>query len=171
MTRRHLLSDPAVNSKKKAAGYYLDGHGLYLQVSVGGSRSWVLRYSLRGKKRDMGLGSVDNFGLAKARERAQQYRQLIADGIDPIEQRQQARLAQSNAAAEQVKAAAEQLQRSKTFEQCAHEYHRAHAENWKNAKHGEQWINTLTTYAFPTFGPLPVSEISKSDILQALSPI
>lgn len=164
MTRRHLLSDPAVNSKRKAPGYYLDGHGLYLQVSKGGSRSWVLRYTLNKKVRDMGLGSLDDFGLAKARERAQQFRQLLADGIDPIEHRQQTRVTQS-------KAATERAQLSKTFAECAREYHRAHTDNWKNAKHGDQWINTLTAYAFPKFGQLPVSEVAKSHILTALSPI
>lgn len=164
MTRRNLLSDPAVNSKRKAPGYYLDGHGLYLQVAAGGSRSWVLRYTLNKKTREMGLGSLDDFGLAKARERAQQFRQLLADGIDPIEHRQQTRAAQS-------KVAFERAQQRKTFSECAHEYHRAHADNWKNAKHGDQWINTLTTYAFPYFGKLPAGEVAKPHILAALSPI
>ena len=56
MTRQNLLSDPAVNSKRKAPGYYLDGHGLYLQVGPGNARSWVLRYTLNKKTREMGLG-------------------------------------------------------------------------------------------------------------------
>lgn len=164
MTRRNLLSDPAVNSKHKAPGYYLDGHGLYLQVAPGGSRSWVLRYTLNKKTREMGLGSLDDFGLSKARERAQQFRQLLADGIDPIAHRLQTRAAQ-------LAAATERAQQRKTFADCAHEYHQAHADNWKNAKHGDQWINTLTTYAFPKFGSLPVGEVAKSHILAALTPI
>jgi integrase len=164
MTRKHLLSDPSVNSKHKAPGYYLDGHGLYLQVGPGDARSWILRYTLNKKTREMGLGSVDDFGLSKARERAQQFRQLAADGIDPIEHRQKARLASAEAAAELA-------QQRKTFSECSHDYHGAHADNWKNAKHGDQWINTLTTYAFPTFGDLPVGSVGKQQILAALTPI
>ena len=160
MTRQNLLSDPAVNSKRKAPGYYLDGHGLYLQVGPGNARSWVLRYTLNKKTREMGLGSVDTFGLAKARERALHYRQLLADGIDPIAHRQLARDAS-------VKAASA----SKTFAECAHEYHQAHADNWKNVKHGDQWINTLTSYAFPKFGQIAVGDVSKAHILAALTPI
>lgn len=160
MTRQNLLSDPAVNSKRKAPGYYLDGHGLYLQVGPGSARSWVLRYTLNKKTREMGLGSVDTFGLAKARERALHYRQLIADGIDPIAHRQLSRDAMAKAASA-----------SKTFAECAHEYHTAHADNWKNVKHGDQWINTLTSYAFPKFGQIAVGGVNKSHILAALTPI
>ena len=60
---------------------------------------------------------------------------------------------------------------SKTFAECAHEYHKAHADNWKNAKHGDQWINTLTSYAFPKFGQVAVGDVTKAHILAALSPI
>lgn len=160
MTRQKQLSDPAVNSKRKAPGYYLDGHGLYLQVGPGNARSWVLRYTLNKKTREMGLGSVDTFGLAKARERALHCRQLIADGIDPIAHRQLSR-------DEMVKVASA----SKTFAECADEYHKAHAENWKNVKHADQWINTLTSYAFPKFGQIAVVDVNKSHILAALTPI
>ena len=58
-----VLSDPAVNSKRKAPGYYLDGHGLYLPIGPDNARSWVPRYTLNKRIREMGLGSVDNFGL------------------------------------------------------------------------------------------------------------
>lgn len=58
MTRLNLLTDAAARSKNKAPGYYLDGRGLYLQVAPGGSKSWLLRYTLRGKTREMGLGSL-----------------------------------------------------------------------------------------------------------------
>lgn len=164
MTKQKLLSDPAIKAKSKPAGYYLDGHGLYLQVATGGSRSWILRYTLKKKTREMGLGSVDDFTLAEARERARQYRQIIADGRDPIEHRR----------AEQAKrdaAQAETARKNRTFAECAKEYHLKNAEDWKNAKHAAQWINTLTTYAFPKFGQLPVGHINRDHIEEALLPI
>ncbi len=160
MTRHNLLSDPAVNSKKKRAGYYLDGHGLYLQVGVGGSRSWIFRYTRQGKTREMGLGSVDTFGLSMARDRARACRQLLADGVDPIVHRDASR-------AQQVETNA----KNTSFEVCANECLRANVGNWKNAKHGAQWINTLTTYVFPKFGKKALDDVSKQDIVEAIAPI
>ena len=164
MTRRNQLTDSAVRSKQKKPGYYLDGHGLYLQVSPSGSRSWILRYTLNRKVREMGLGSADDFTLAEARERAQTERKLVADHIDPIERRAQERKARAVAAAANVA-------QSKTFATCAIEFHEANKSEWRNPKHAAQWINTLRTYAFPVFGDTPVGEVSKADILNAISPI
>lgn len=164
MTRHNLLTDAAVKSKAKAPGYYLDGHGLYLQVSEGGSRSWVLRYTLNKARREMGLGSVADFGLAEARERARGARQLVADGIDPISARRQARV-------ERALAAQRQALEGRTFEQCAREYISAHSHDWKNAKHSAQWLNTLSTYVFPRFGDKRIGDIQKADILSTISPI
>jgi integrase len=164
MTRHSLLADSAVRSRNKEPGYYLDGNGLYLQVSKTGSRSWIFRYTLNGKTREMGLGSVTAFGLAQARERAQRARQLLADGIDPIEKRVEERKAlDANRTAERA--------RSKTFEGAAREYHEASADEWKNAKHAAQWINTLTQYVFPKFGSLPVGDVGKVEIVSALEPL
>ena len=123
-------------------GLYHDGAGLYLQVARGGSKSWIYRYTLHKRTRDMGLGSAGTFTLAEARARAQKHRQLLADGIDPIFHRQNEIAA---IAAEQAKV--ERL--AHRFDECAHQYHRQNASDWKNAKHVDQWINTLTTYAFP----------------------
>jgi hypothetical protein len=78
-------------------GRYGDGRGLYLQITPAGVRSWVLRYERGGRERAMGLGPVADFTLDEARERARRARQLLNDGIDPIDAR----------AAERVKAAAE----------------------------------------------------------------
>ena len=167
MTRRNLLVDAAVKSRNKPPGYYLDGHGLYLQVAIGGSRSWILRYTLRKKTREMGLGSTDDFGLAEARLRAQRARQLIAEGIDPIDHRNK-----QSEVSESLRMAAEiATERAKTFKECAIEFHEANADEWKNIKHGDQWKNTLRDYAFPTFGDVPMSEVTKAQIVKALSPI
>ena len=157
--RANLLTAVGINAKKEP-GYYPDGNGLYLQVSTGGSKSWVLRFSLNKKAREMGLGSIVDRTLSEAREQARKYRQQLAEGIDPIEARKMQRQANLQATAA-----------AKTFQDCAAEYHKLHASSWKNAKHADQWINTLTTYAFPVFGDKDVSAISKADILQALEPI
>lgn len=164
MTKQKLLSDPAVKAKNKAPGYYLDGHGLYLQVALGGSRSWILRYTLNKKTREMGMGSVDDFTLAEARERARQYRQIIADGRDPIEHRQ-------TELSQRMSAALQAAKLSRTFAECAKEYHKANADDWKNVKHAAQWINTLTTYAFPQIGKLPVGDVNRDHIRDVLLPI
>ena len=167
MTRRNLLVDASVKSRSKQPGYHLDGHGLYLQVALGGSRSWILRYTLRKKTREMGLGSTDDFGLAEARLRAQRARQLIAEGIDPIDHRKE-----RNATSDSLRKTAEMAsERVKTFKECALEFHEANSHEWKNIKHGDQWKNTLDTYAYPTFGHVPVSEVTKALIVKALAPI
>lgn len=108
----------------------------------------------------MGLGSVVDRTLSEVREQARKYRQQLAEGIDPIEARKAQR--QANVLV---------MMSPKTFEQCARDYHKLHASSWKNTKHADQWINTLTTYAFPVFGEKDISSISKADVLQVLEPI
>ena len=145
-------------------GFYHDGGGLYLQISRFGSKSWILRYTLNQKKRDMGLGPLTDWTLAEARERAKKYRQLVDDGIDPIDQRDQ----------EKARMHAQRLEadrKRRSFEECAKEYHAANKDDWKNAKHADQWINTLTTYAFPKFGKQPIAELTREQIREVLEPI
>lgn len=164
MTRHNLLTITNLRTKAKKPGYHLDGRGLYLRVAPGGSQAWILRYTFLGRIRDMGLGSLADVSLARARERAQEYRIQIAEGIDPIQRREQKR--------GEIKVAALQLvQGSVTFKSCAEEYYKEHADDWKNAKHRAQWINTLTTYAFPHFGKLPIRDVGKHEMLKALTPI
>lgn len=146
------------------AGFYHDGGGLYLQVSRFGTKSWILRYTLNQRKRDMGLGPLTDWTLAEARERAKKYRQLVDDGIDPIDQRDQ----------EKARMQAQRLEAERkrpTFEECAKEYHAANKDDWKNAKHADQWINTLTTYAFPKFGKQPIENLKREQIREVLEPI
>jgi integrase len=151
---------PLAIKAKKEPGYYPDGAGLYLQISIRGSKSWVLRFMLNGKSREMGLGSLTTYTLAEAREKAKKCRQQLDDGLDPITVRNEQRAANILATTQ-----------GKTFQECAAEYHKLHAHSWKNAKHADQWINTLTSYAFPAFGAKDVSDVSKADILGVLEPI
>ena len=141
-------------------GYYCDGAGLYLQVAPSGSKSWIMRYVLAGKPREMGLGSFVTFSLAEARQRAREKRQLLADGIDPIAAKREATLQKSLADANVI-----------TFDKAAAAFIEANSAGWRNAKHGEQWRNTLATYASPVIGALPVSKIETAHVLRILSPI
>lgn len=153
------LTAVAIRNKKEP-GYYADGAGLYLQISIGGSKSWIFRFMLNGRAREMGLGSLNDYSLAEAREESKKRRQQLDQGLDPIAIRNEQRAANILAHAQR-----------KSFEECAREYHKLHAHTWKNLKHTDQWINTLTTYAFPAFGTKDVSDVSKADILGVLEPI
>ena len=153
------LSAKFVAGKRKP-GYYCDGAGLYLQVSDGGTKSWVFRYKLNGKTRDMGLGALHTVGLAEARTRAAAARLLVHDGVDPIVARD-----------ERKRSLAAASLRSKTFAECAVAYIKAHRSEWRNAKHAGQWTNTIETYANPVIGPLDVADVDTSLVLKVLEPI
>ena len=131
-------------------GKYEDGGGLRLVVSKTGARKWVLRFTIAGKRREMGLGSLPDVGLAEARNKASEARKFAKDGLDPIEARQ----------AEPSK--------TPTFTSCAARYIRAHRHGWKNAKHARQWVRTLKTYARPAIGAKKVDAITTEDILSIL---
>lgn len=140
-------------------GLHPDGNGLYLKVA-GGSKSWVLRYMLNRRARYLGLGSASSVRLGKARELASKARELVRQGIDPIEHRKneraQAKLAEATGL---------------TFRQCAEALIESHESAWKNAKHRQQWRNTLATYAYPEIGNLPVSSVDTEQVLKILQPI
>ena len=147
-------------AKQDKPGYYCDGGGLYLQVSKSGSKSWIMRYTMTGKPVEMGLGSCQTFSLAEARKRATAQRKLLADGINPNETKHSDRLAQRMAEANII-----------TFDQAATSYIDSNSPAWRNAKHGDQWRNTIATYASPVIGKLPVSKIETAHVLRILKPI
>lgn len=147
-------------TKTTKPGLYADGGGLYLQITSAGVKSWLFRYMRGGKARGMGLGPLHTIGLAEARTRALDCRRLLLDGVDPIDSRDAERAAQRVAQANAV-----------TFQHCAEKYIEAHRAGWKNAKHADQWTNTLTTYAYPVFDSLPVSAIDTALVMRVLEPI
>lgn len=126
----HKLTARAVAAAREP-GYVGDGAGLWLQTSPAGTKSWVFRFTLHGRAREAGLGSVNDVSLADARERARAYRLLLAEGIDPIEHR----------AAMRAKNAAEAAN-SITFAQATEKFIAAREGEWRNEKHGQQWRNT-----------------------------
>jgi integrase len=146
--------------KKIEPGYYSDGGGLYLQVSSTRTKSWLFRFMLNGKAREMGLGSMLGVSLADARAKAADCRKLLADRIDPIAARDAGRAQLAVSAAKSV-----------TFTTCAERFIEAHKAGWKNDKHVSQWENTIATYAEPFFGSAGVAEVDTGLVLKALEPI
>jgi integrase len=159
----HKLSPAGVKNAKP--GMHPDGGGLYLQVTVGPDRalrrSWIYRYALRGKERQMGLGSLIDVGLAEARQKATDARKLKGQGIDPIDARDESRAA----------AAALNAKQSMAFDACRDAYTAAHRSGWQNLKHTSQWTSSLTAYASPVFGNLAVRDIDTPLVLKVLEPI
>ncbi len=144
----------------KRPGLYNDGAGLCLRVSSPTARSWVLRYMLDGKAREMGLGPYPDISLAEARQMAAQARALKARGIDPIANREAVRTRGRLEAA-----------RSVSFRHCAEAYIAAKKAGWKNARHADQWAATLETYAMPLMADLPVQSIDVGLLHKVLEPI
>src|ERR1700681_83807 len=131
--------------KTAKAGMFADGGCLYLQVTPARdgkrfNRSWIFRYRVAGRLRDMGLGSVDTLSLSEARERAREQRKQRLDGIDPIDARRA------------LVAPAVDLM---TFDQVAAEVIKAKEDTWTNATHASQWRDTLKTCS-PFIGTKPV---------------
>ncbi|ODP37108.1 tyrosine-type recombinase/integrase [Sphingomonas turrisvirgatae] len=136
-------------------GVHSDGGGLYLRVRTTGSRSWLFVYTLHGKRREMGLGSDLDVSLAKAREKAAEARAMVLEGQDPQAERLRAKVA---------------AQPVLTFGKFAIDWLDAIESGFANAKHRQQWRNTLTTYAAPLF-PLPITDVTTAAVLEVLKPI
>jgi integrase len=147
-------------TKLNKPGLYSDGGNLTLQITATGAKSWLFRYMVAGKPFGMGLGPTHTVSLAEARQKALDARKLLIDGINPLEAKKENKIAVALANAKMM-----------TFDQCAEAYILAHKAGWKNAKHGDQWTNTLNTYASPVFGFLPVAEIDTGLIVKCLAPI
>jgi len=158
----HILTPKQVGALNKP-GRHADGGGLYLQVGHGGSKSWLFRFNYQGRPRWMGLGRVDDGRLAEslaaARQKAQEARERLAAGQDPLDAKrvQAAIMASANAIT--------------TFRDCVGEYLAAHSPGWRNPKHRQQWRNTLATYAYPTIGNLSVRSVGIEHVKTILTPI
>jgi integrase len=133
------------------AGKYSDGGNLYLIVSPTGARKWVLRFTWRGKAREMGLGTPAAIPLADAREKAANARRMIAQGLDPIHERKRAGGVP-------------------TFGEMADQVCETLSSGFRNEKHKAQWKSTLATYAAP-LADKPIDTILTDDVLAVLKPI
>lgn len=148
-----------------------DGRGLWLVIGENGRKTWAYLYSLRGKHRYMGLGSIDLMSLDQARDTALQLRGQVKRGIDPWAVLQ----AEKAANADAVPSRAEPLSpRVPTFEEVAEQCIAAKERSkklWTNKKSGPQWRASLKAYAYPKLGAKPVDQVTFADIVEVLDPI
>jgi integrase len=148
----------------KQIGMHADGGGLYLQVTEGADgtprKSWLFRYTVGGRERQMGLGPLNDVSLADARDRAVAARELRRAGKDPISEREALRAENSLLATKTM-----------SFDECAKAYVAVHRAGWRNVKHATQWANTIGTYCSPVFGRFPVQAIDVGLVMKVLEPI
>jgi integrase len=163
LTARQIATATLREGENKALLH--DGAGLYLQLmrSVSSdsiNRSWLFKYELHGRRREMGLGSLQDFSLAEARQRHRVLRQQVSDGIDPLAERRQRN---AERAAETAKAM--------TFRDCFEACLASHEGGWKNAEHRRQWRTSIEQDVLPIIGDLAVDDIGTPHIIKVLEPI
>ncbi len=162
--RSNALSAAFVRSVTKQ-GKYIDGNGLMLKVDPTGAKRWIQRVTVKGspdldtvtgkpkdKRKELAIGPASLISLAEARELALENRKLAWSGVDPRQRKREQQ---------------EQL----TFEQAARKVHELNKPSWRNAKHADQFIKTLETYAFPRIGKIKIGQVSTADVLAVLQPI
>jgi integrase len=154
----NLLTDRQV--KTAPTGKHADGGGLYLIVDASGARRWCVIYTVRGKRREMGLGGVLGLSLATARIKRQEIKTALASGIDPLAAKQ----------AQRVAASAAKIGGQSFGDFADHWFETYHAPSLTNAKSADQWRMTLKVYA-ATIRNKPVAEIDTTDVLSVLTPI
>ena len=135
----------------KAPGLHGDGGTLYLRVAPGGSKSWIQRLTINGRRRDVGLGGWPLVTLAEAREAAFENRRLARRGGDPVAARRRAMVP--------------------TFELAAVRTFEANRSRWRHAKTAANWAGSMAKYAYPVFGDRNVDQIGREDVLRVLTPI
>ena len=145
----HKLSARAVATLSKP-GRHSDGGGLYLSLTDSGARSWVFMWKVAGRRREIGLGSLRDVPLAKARDRAAEARRLLAEGS--------------------TRSQPATKPRTMTFGEAADALVESMSPSWRNEKHRAQWRMTLTAYCGP-IRTMPVADITTEDVLRVLRPI
>ena len=133
-------------------GRHADGNGLYLFVQPSGTRSWIQRLVIRGRRRELGLGSVVLVSLAEAREKALANRKLAREGGDPLAEKRRS-------------------QGVPSFAEAAARVVEQQQAGWRDPKYPKIWLNSLERYAFARIGKMPVSEVTSADLLEVLGPI
>ena len=135
-----------------APGRHADGNGLYLYVQPTGTRSWIQRLVIRGRRCELGLGAVALVSLAEARERALANRKIAREGGDPLADKRR-------------------VQGMLTFAAAAARVVAHNRDGWRSAAYAQAWLRSLERYVFPRIGARPVSDVTSADILQVLTPI
>jgi integrase len=145
-------------------GIHGDGGGLYLAVKKGGAnltRSWLFRYSIGGRNHWVGLGAYPDISLQRARQKAQECRQQLYNGIDPLEHKRDQRAALHHQPTKQMP----------TFAECATAYIASHEAGWRGKRTSQNWSRTLRDHAYPVLGSLSVDEITIEHVLSVLEPL
>ena len=138
--------------RSASPGRYADGNGLYLFVQPSGTRSWIQRLVVRGRRRELGLGSLALVSLAEAREKALANRKLAREGGDPLAEKRRA-------------------EGIPTFAEAASRVLEQKRDGWRGRRHHREWMSSLRRFAFPRIGKMPVSEVTSADVLEILTPI
>ena len=153
--RRGRHPDKALSAafvRSAPPGRHADGNGLYLFVQPTGTRSWVQRLVIRGRRRELGLGAATLVPLAKAREQALANRMLARSGGDPLSEKRR-------------------VQGVPTFAEAAQRVLEQKRGGWRGRWHVQNWWRSMERYTFPRIGNRPVSEVNTADVLEILSPI
>jgi integrase len=153
------LTDKSIQ-EKNVPGRYTDDEtkGLHLWVKANGRKYWNLRYTLEGSRKGLGLGAYPEVSLKQARIRAIEQRNLINKSVDPMH-------------VKNVLKAPALLPAGPNFQGFALDYIETMRPKWRNQKHGDQWVATVTNYAFPVIGAMPLAEIDTEHVLNVLEPI
>jgi integrase len=161
---QHRLNPTFVRTCK-TPGVYMDGGGLRFRVMPNGSRTWIMRITIRGVRRDISIGPLATLSLAEAREKAHEIRKAVADGRDPATER----LAQRSPPKAPSEVIATKME--PTFEACWQAYWTAKEPQLSNGKHRDQWVSTMKTYVLPHIGHRAIGDIKPGEIMDLLKPV
>ena len=152
--RRHPNNalTPAFVRNVSQAGRYCDGQGLYLDVRPSGSRGWIQRLTIRGRRTELGLGGFPLVSLKEARERAFVNRKLARDGGDLLAEKRRA-------------------ESMPTFADATRQVWNQLRPGWRSPQHAQLWLSSLERYAVPRIGKMPISEVTSADVIGILAPI
>ena len=148
----HNALTPAFVRNVSRAGRYCDGNGLYLDVRPTGSRGWIQRLTIRGRRTELGLGGYPLVSLKEAREKAFANRKLARDGGDPLSEKRRA-------------------ESMPTFAEAARRLRDQLSPGWRSPYHARLWLASMKRHVFPRIGEMPVSEVTSADVIGVLAPI
>ena len=143
---------PAFVRNVSQAGRYCDGQGLYLDVRPSGSRGWIQRLTIRGRRTELGLGGFPLVSLKEAREKAFANRKLAREGGDPLSEKRR-------------------VESTPTFADATRQVWNQLRPGWRSPQHAQLWLSSLERYAVPRIGKMPISEVTSADVIETLAPI
>lgn len=132
-------------------GMYRADPTLYLRIAPSGTKHWIQRLTIDGRRHDLGLGGFPLVSLVEARELAFENRRKVRGGGNPLAEKRRAKVP--------------------TFRQATAVTCEALRPRWGNGRHGADWTSSMERYAFPILGDLRVSRIRREDVLRVLTPM